>query len=127
MSAVCAASLISGCGGGGASPAAQARAVALSYLRAAHADSAAGLCAVLSTAAQSEIEIGGTCEQALAGGLAGFDGPAEQFEMRTLRIALHGLTANVSVDFTGPGSGVFRFPLIRQNGVWSVASAVTWR
>jgi hypothetical protein len=123
-----AAALIAGCGGGGAARSlAQARAVALSYLRAAHADNGRGLCAVLSTAAQSEVEIGGTCAQALAGGLAGFDGPLEQFDMRTFTVTVHGQTGHASVQFTGAHSGVFQFPLIRENGVWSVASALTWR
>jgi hypothetical protein len=124
---VCSALIAAGCGGGGMGSATQARAVALAYVRAAHANDASALCAVLSSAAQSEIEIGGTCEQALAGGLAGFDGPLEQFDLRTLKLSIHGVTGHASVAFTGARSGVFHIPLIRQNGAWLVASALTWR
>jgi hypothetical protein len=122
----CTASLAA-CGGGGAGNTDQARAVALSYLRAASANDARGLCAELSSAAQSEIEIGGTCEQAMAGGLAGFDGRRERFLISTLKLSVSGSTGHVSVVFTGSRSGVFQFPLIRQNGIWVVASALTWR
>jgi hypothetical protein len=124
--ATCAAAL-AGCGGAAGGGRSQARAVALSYLRAASTNDGRGLCAVLSNAAQSEVEIGATCQQALSGGLAGFDGPKEHFEMRTLKLTLSGAAGHVSVRFTGLRQGVFRFVLIRQNGVWSVASALTWR
>lgn len=122
---------LSACGGGAASAGsdrAAARAVALEYMRAANADDGSGLCSVLSSAAQSEIEIGGTCEQALAGGLAGFDGPAEHFLMNTFTLKLTGATAKASVQFTDSRrQALFRFPLIRQGGRWLVASALTWR
>lgn len=124
--AACAAAL-AGCGGGAGGGGSQARAVALSYLRAASTNDGRRLCAVLSIAAQSEVAIGSTCEQALSGGLAGFDGPKEHFEMSTLKLSLSGAAGHVSVRFTGLRRGVFRFGLIRQNGVWSVASALTWR
>jgi hypothetical protein len=124
---VCSALIVAGCGGGGASSATQARAVALSYIRAANANDGGGLCAVLSNAAQSEIEIGGTCEQALSRGLAGFDGSQERFLMRTLKVSVNGGSGRVSIRFAGARRGLFRFPLIRQNGVWLVASALTWR
>lgn len=122
---------LAGCGGGASSgqrERAQARAVALEYLTAAHAGDGARLCAVLSSIAQSEVEIGDTCERALAGGLAGFNGPAEHFLMNTFRLTLNGSTGQVSVQFTDArGHGLFRFPLIRQGGRWLVASALTWR
>jgi hypothetical protein len=128
MLAACAMITLAACGGAGAggNPA-QARAVALSYLKAANANDARGLCAALSNTAQSEIAIGGTCKQALSGGVAGFGGPHERFEMATFKLLVSGASGSVSVQFTGAHHGVFRFPLIRQNGVWSVASALTWR
>lgn len=100
----------------------------LDYLRAASTNSAPGLCSALSSAAQSEIAIGGTCQQALRGGLAGFNGPAEHFMMSTLKITLSGVTGDVWIQFTGPSrAGVFTFQLIRQGNSWAVASALTWR
>jgi hypothetical protein len=121
---------LSACGGGGGAGGdrAAARNVALEYMRAANAADGRRLCAVLSSTAQSEVEIGDTCEQALAGGLAGFDGPAEHFLMNTFKLALSGATGHVSVQFTDSRRrSVFRFPLIRQGGRWLVASALTWR
>jgi hypothetical protein len=117
-----------GSGGGARSDRQAARAVALEYMSAAHAADAQRLCAVLSTAAQSEVEIGDTCEDALRGGLAGFDGPAEHFVMSTFRLTLNGSTGQASVEFTDSRRrALFRFPLVRQGGRWFVASALTWR
>lgn len=125
------ASIVAGCGGGAGSTAtnrAAARAVALAYMRAANAADGSRLCAVLSSAAQSEVEIGDTCAHALAGGLAGFDGAAEHFVMSTFRLTLKGSTGEASVEFTDSRRrAVFRFPLIRQGRQWLVASALTWR
>jgi hypothetical protein len=129
--AAVAATALSACGGGAAGQGterAAARAVALRYMSAANADDGPELCAALSSAAQSEVEIGGTCAQALAGGLAGFDGPAEHFLMNTFKLTLAGSTGEVSVQFTDSRRrDLFRFPLIRQSGRWLVASALTWR
>jgi hypothetical protein len=123
--------MLAACGsspGSGAGDVSAARAVALEYMRAANAADGARLCAVLSSAAQSEVEIGDTCEHALRGGLAGFDGPAEHFVMRTFRLRLNGSTGEASVQFTDSRRHArFRFPLVRQGGQWFVASALTWR
>jgi hypothetical protein len=97
-------------------------------MRAANAADGQRLCSLLSSAAQSEVEIGDTCEHALAGGLAGFGGPAEHFLMNTFRLTLNGSTGEASVQFVDSRRhAMFRFPLIRQGGRWLVASALTWR
>jgi hypothetical protein len=126
--------VLTGCGSTGGTARSDreaARAVALEYMRAAQAADGQRLCAVLSSAAQSEVEIGDTCERALQGGLAGFDGPAEQFVMSTFRLSLNGSTGEASVEFTDSRRRgrrtQFRFPLVRQGGHWYVASALTWR
>jgi hypothetical protein len=129
--ALLSAAALSACGGGATAQGgarAGARAVALEYMNAANAADGRRLCAVLSSAAQSEVEIGDTCEHALAGGLAGFGGSAEHFLMNTFKLTLSGVTGEVSVEFTdGHRRTAFRFPLIRQGGQWFVASALTWR
>jgi hypothetical protein len=131
LAAVATTLTVAACGGATSSAdrnRAAARTVALEYMHAANAADGRRLCAVLSSAAQSEVEIGDTCGHALAGGLAGFGGPAEHFVMSTFKLTVSGGTGEASVEFTDSRRrALFRFPLIRQGGQWFVASALTWR